>query len=90
MNTNIEDLKRTSIINLADLPSIGSIVARRIKEQIGMLIRHGQLKKTERNEAVYSWASAIRAYTRAQVNALQAYQALVPPPSKPEDLGFKC
>jgi hypothetical protein len=44
--------------------------------------------KTEGNEAVYNWARATRAYTRAQVNALQAYQVLVPPANKPEDLGF--
>jgi len=38
--------------------------------------------------STYAWARATRAYTRAQVRALQVYQALVPPPNKPEDLGL--
>jgi hypothetical protein len=32
------------------------------------------------NPSLYSWAKAIRAYTRAQIRALQVYQALLPPP----------
>jgi len=40
------------------------------------------------NEAVYDWAKSTRAYTRAQVRALQVYEALDPPPSKPEDFSF--
>jgi len=35
------------------------------------------------NASIYAWARATRAYTRAQVRALQVYQALVPPPDRP-------
>ena len=37
------------------------------------------------NDAIYELSRAARCFTRAQVRALQAYQALVPPPSTPED-----
>jgi hypothetical protein len=40
------------------------------------------------NEAVYNWARATRAHSRAQVRARQVCNALVPPPSRPEDLGL--
>jgi hypothetical protein len=39
-------------------------------------------------DSIYDWARATRAFTRAQVRALQVHQALVPPPSRPEDLGL--
>jgi hypothetical protein len=45
-------------------------------------------KKADGNESPYNWAKATRSYTRAQVRAKQAYNALVPPPDKPEDLRF--
>ena len=45
-------------------------------------------KKADGNESLYNWAKATRSYTRAQVRAKQAYNALVPPPDKPEDLRF--
>jgi hypothetical protein len=32
--------------------------------------------------SIYEWARATRAYTRAQVRALQVYQSLVPPPHR--------
>jgi hypothetical protein len=40
------------------------------------------------NGALYDWARATRAFTRSQVRARQVSHALVPPPSKPEDLGL--
>jgi hypothetical protein len=40
------------------------------------------------DKAVYDWAKATRAHTRAQVRALQVHEALAPPPNKPEDLGL--
>lgn len=40
------------------------------------------------NGALYDWARATRAFTRSQVRARQVSNALVPPPSKPEDLGL--
>lgn len=40
-------------------------------------------KNTAGNESIYNWARATRAFTRAQIRALQVYQALVPPSNKP-------
>ncbi|MFB0563452.1 MAG: hypothetical protein ACETWM_19815 [Candidatus Lokiarchaeia archaeon] len=47
------------------------------------------VKKASGNEAIYNWAKSTRAFTRAQIRALQVYQALVPPPSRPKDLVFE-
>jgi hypothetical protein len=38
------------------------------------------------NASLYDLSKSTRLFTRAQVRALQAYQALVPPASKPEEL----
>jgi hypothetical protein len=38
------------------------------------------------NESVYEWARATRAYTRAQIRALQVCQALVPPSDNQSEL----
>jgi hypothetical protein len=38
------------------------------------------------NACLYDLSKSTRLFTRAQVRALQAYQALVPPASKPEEL----
>lgn len=40
------------------------------------------------NESLYSYAKAIRGFTRCQAEALEVYESLVPPPASPEDL--KC
>lgn len=45
--------------------------------------------RAERNQGVYMWSKAIRAYTRCQALAKQVYNVLVPPATKPEDLGLK-
>ena len=46
-------------------------------------------RKAKGNKLKNHWAKATRAYTRCQALALKVYEALVPPPSKPEDLGLK-
>jgi hypothetical protein len=43
----------------------------------------------EGNESVYNRAKALRAFTRSQARARQVYNALVPPPDSPDDLGLK-
>ena len=45
--------------------------------------------RAEGNQGVYMWSKALRAYTRCQALAKQVYNALVPPATKPEDLGLK-
>ena len=40
-------------------------------------------------ESVSHYAKATRAFTRCQVYAKQVHEAIVPPPSKPEDLGLR-
>jgi hypothetical protein len=61
-------------------------------------IAQGELERGEGHEkaaqnatddgALYDWARATRAFTRSQVRARQVTNALVPPPSKPEDFGL--
>jgi len=41
------------------------------------------------NEALLFLAKAATAFTRAQAHALQVYEALVPAPTSPSDLGLK-
>ncbi len=43
--------------------------------------------RADRRLAIFDWARAIRAYTRAQVRAKQVINALVPPPDSPDMLG---
>jgi hypothetical protein len=45
-------------------------------------------QKTKGNESVCHYGKAVRAFTRCQVYAKQVYESLVPPPSKPTDLGL--
>ena len=44
---------------------------------------------TTGNESIYSYARATRALTRCQAYALEVYESLVPPPTRPEDLGLR-
>ena len=61
----------------------------RAQEELADGKRHEKAaQQAAADKAVYDWARATRAHTRAQVRALQVYEALVPPPNKPEDLGF--
>jgi hypothetical protein len=46
-------------------------------------------KKSPKEEGVYYWSRATRAFTRCQVLARKVYDALVPPATKPSDLGLK-
>ena len=41
------------------------------------------------NKANFYYAKAATAYTRSQAHALQVYEALVPAPTSPADLGLK-
>jgi hypothetical protein len=41
------------------------------------------------NEALRSFATATTQYTRSQAHAKQVYEALVPPPTSPTDLGLR-
>ena len=41
------------------------------------------------NEALREFAKAATAYTRSQAHARQVYEALVPPPTSPTDLGLR-
>ncbi len=45
-------------------------------------------ENAEKNYSLYNYARALRAFTRAQVRALQGYNYLSPPPNKPENFGF--
>lgn len=45
--------------------------------------------ETAGNESIFHWGRAIRAYTRCQALASHVYNALVPPPDSPEDLGLR-
>jgi len=49
----------------------------------------GLASKTTGNDSICNWGKATRAFTRCQALARKVYNALVPPPSKPEDLGLK-
>jgi hypothetical protein len=46
-------------------------------------------KKPPEEEGVYYWSRATRAFTRCQLLAKKVYDALVPPATKPSDLGLK-
>lgn len=48
----------------------------------------GDLIQSESGMAPSRWAKATRAFTRAQVRALQVIQALEPAPNNPEDFGL--
>ncbi len=41
------------------------------------------------NDALRSFAEAATQYTRSQAHAKQVYEALVPPPTSPPDLGLR-
>jgi hypothetical protein len=47
----------------------------------------GNLDESANHIESSQWAKATRAYTRAQVRALQVIQALHPAPDKPQDFG---
>ncbi len=53
--------------------------------------RHSQdlAGKTTGNEAVCHWGKALRGFARCQAYANQVYEALVPAPDDPKDLGLK-
>lgn len=46
-------------------------------------------KKPKEEEGIYYWAKATRAFTRCQLLARKVYYALVPPATKPSDLGLE-
>jgi hypothetical protein len=46
-------------------------------------------KKPPEEDGVYYWSRATRAFVRCQLLARKVYEALVPPPTKPSDLGLK-
>jgi hypothetical protein len=46
-------------------------------------------KKPAEEEAVYYWSKATRAFIRCQLLARKVYDALVPPATKPSNLGLK-
>jgi hypothetical protein len=46
-------------------------------------------RQAAEEDSIYDWARATRAYTRAQVRALQVYQSLFPPPHGPAILDPK-
>jgi hypothetical protein len=46
-------------------------------------------KKPPEEEAVTYWSKATRAFIRCQLLARKVYEALVPPATKPSDLGLK-
>ncbi len=45
-------------------------------------------KKCSKEEGIYYWAKATRAFVRCQLLARKVYNALVPPPTKPSELGL--
>jgi hypothetical protein len=45
-------------------------------------------KKPSKEEAIYYWAKATRAFVRCQLLARKVYNALVPPATKPSELGL--
>ena len=45
--------------------------------------------KPREDATLYEMGKALRAFTRCQALAKQVYQALVPPPTSPEDLGLR-
>ena len=44
---------------------------------------------TEANESLFLLSKAVTYFTRSQAHAQQVYEALVPPPTSPSDLGLK-
>jgi len=46
-------------------------------------------KKSSEEEGIYYWAKATRAFTRCQLLARKVYNTLVPPATKPSDLGLE-
>jgi hypothetical protein len=48
----------------------------------------GIAQSTKSNESICNHAKALRAFTRCQAYAKQVYESLVPPASKPSDLGL--
>jgi hypothetical protein len=46
-------------------------------------------KKPPEEEGIYYWAKATRAFVRCQLLARKVYNALVPPATKPSELGLK-
>jgi hypothetical protein len=46
-------------------------------------------KKPPEEEGIYYWAKATRAFIKCQLLARKVYNALVPPATKPSDLGLK-
>jgi hypothetical protein len=44
---------------------------------------------TNKNESLFNISKAVTFFTRSQAHALQVYEALVPPPTSPSDLGLK-
>ena len=44
---------------------------------------------TKGNDSLFNFSRATRGFTRAQALARQVYESLIPPPTKPEDLGLK-
>jgi hypothetical protein len=57
--------------------------------QAGKDVQIGNLIRSESGMMPSHWAKATRAFTRAQVRALQVIQALEPAPNKPEDFGLE-
>ena len=49
----------------------------------------GLARKATGNERIYNLSKATRGFTRCQTFARQVYDALVPPATKPEDLGLR-
>jgi hypothetical protein len=45
-------------------------------------------RKTKGNDAIYQYGKGLRAFTRCQAYANHVYEALVPPPTTPSDLGL--
>jgi len=45
-------------------------------------------KKPSKEEGIYYWAKATRAFVRCQLLARKVYNALIPPPTRPSEIGL--
>jgi hypothetical protein len=82
------ELTRLTYRDVAYAPLLGIYNKAVTEWEVG---NHYQVMATtaKGSDSLYNFSRATRGFTRAQALARQVYESLVPPPTKPEDLGLK-
>lgn len=82
------ELRKLNWSNVAYAP-LDKMLSQAVEELYKGLYYQSEGPRTKGNDSVYHYARAARAFTRCQALAREVYEALIPPPASPKDLGLE-